>query len=396
MPRPERIALVHHGTQGWSGGPTFLRMLAHSLGAACAAESVELLALLPPDDLEATGSAPVTTVAVDLSARAGTGVERRLRALAGKPPRSDVVREARRNHVSVTVLSATFPDEAHYLTSVGWIPDFQHVHLPDYFSEQELRHRDETFLRLARDAELILLSSESARGHFQAFAPAFAEKGRVASFPSLLAFEPPGEASSSAASRFNLPEKFALVANQLWSHKNHEVVVEALRLLREDGVVVPVAVVGLPLDYRDPANRTVSRLLQRVAETALSGQVSVLGLVEHADLVDLTRRAALVVQPSRFEGWSTVVEDCKSLGRPLLCSDLDVHREQAPRALGFFPCDSPEALAELLAEHWPALEPGPDPEAERTALATEQNFARRHGETLLAICREAYERSGRT
>jgi glycosyltransferase involved in cell wall biosynthesis len=149
-------------------------------------------------------------------------------------------------------------------------------------------------------------------------------------------------------------------------------------------------VAGLPADYRDPTNAVLSRLLQTIAEVPLRDQVTLLGFVSDDDLVSLLRTAAVVLQPSRFEGWSTVVQDCKALGRPLLCSDIAVHREQAPRALGFFDPESPEDLAELLAANWPELTAGPDLDLEEAALAEERRFARDHGERLLAICREAY------
>ena len=56
------------------------------------------------------------------------------------------------------------------------------------------------------------------------FAPDYADKGRVASFPSLYVYEFPDGSAEVTRRKFNLPEKFALVANQFWRHKNHEVV----------------------------------------------------------------------------------------------------------------------------------------------------------------------------
>jgi glycosyltransferase involved in cell wall biosynthesis len=386
----ERIALVHHGTEGWSAGGTFLRMLAHSLGAACADVGVELYALLPPHDFSVTGSAPVTRIAIEPPRPLRDALGRRLRPVVGKPHRSSIVRTARRHGISVVLLSATFPDEAYHLRSIGWIPDFQHVHLPGFFVEQELRDRNRAFLELARNAQLLLLNSANAGEDFAAFAPAYAAKARVVPFPSLYAFEPPDPATARAHETFNLPRKFVLVANQFWQHKNHLVMLEAIRRLRDTGVTIPVAMVGLPLETRDPLNRPISDVLQSVARWRLSDEVSVLGLVHRADLTDLLQTAALVVQPSRFEGWSTVVQDCKALGRPLVCSDIDVHREQAPEALGFFPPDSPEALAELLLRHWPTLEPGPDHDAQHRGLVAERAFARQHGERILAVCEEAH------
>ena len=42
------------------------------------------------------------------------------------------------------------------------------------------------------------------------------------------------------------------------------------------------------------------------------------------------RQSVAVLQPSLFEGWSTTVEEAKSIGKTILLSDIPVHREQAP------------------------------------------------------------------
>jgi glycosyltransferase involved in cell wall biosynthesis len=300
------------------------------------------------------------------------------------------VRAARRHGFSVVVVPFFVPRWTRGLAVVGWIPDFQHVHLPQLFDEEERRRRDREYRALADRADLVLLSSEDALADFRAFAPAAAGKGRALPFPSRFAFEEPRAVEPPARERFTLPPKFALVAGQLWRHKNHQLVLDALRILRARDVRIPVVMTGLPADYRDPRNHVVSRLLQTIAEVPLRDEVTLLGLVSDDDLADLMRSAALVVQPSRFEGWSTVVQDCKALGRPVLCSDIAVHREQAPHALGFFAPDDAAALADLLAAMWPDLAPGPDAGAEEAALAEERRFADEHGERLLAICREAY------
>jgi len=46
--------------------------------------------------------------------------------------------------------------------------------------------------------------------------------------------------------RFNLPEKFALLANQFWTHKNHLTVIEALAELRRHDIKVPLVMTGRP------------------------------------------------------------------------------------------------------------------------------------------------------
>jgi glycosyltransferase involved in cell wall biosynthesis len=47
------------------------------------------------------------------------------------------------------------------------------------------------------------------------------------------------------------------------------------------------------------------------------------------------KNAQAVIQPSLFEGWSTVVEDAKALNQTLIVSNIAVHKEQL-RDKGYF------------------------------------------------------------
>jgi hypothetical protein len=40
------------------------------------------------------------------------------------------------------------------------------------------------------------------------------------------------------------------------------------------------------------------------------------------------KHAQAIIQPSLFEGWSTVVEDAKAMNQTIILSDLRVHKEQ--------------------------------------------------------------------
>ena len=50
----------------------------------------------------------------------------------------------------------------------------------------------------------------------------------------------------------------------------------------------------------------------------------------------LMKYSRAIIQPSLFEGWSTVVEDAKSLNAFIILSNLDVHLEQIDRNCIFF------------------------------------------------------------
>lgn len=380
-----RIGILDLANSGWTAGGTYTRMLVESLSRACRGTADEVCVIAMNGGPQGGAAPQVETIRGSKAAYGRYG--RELRRLVPVPDVSNPFWLARKHGVSVVLPAFEVPRFAFGSRAIGWIPDFQHVHLPRFFSDAERAQRDRQHAELASRCDALMLSSHDACRDARAVVPHAADKFHVIPFPSLFAFSPPAGDPSTAVGKYHLPAKFALIANQFWAHKNHAVVVEALALLRSRGVRIPVVMTGLPNDPRDPQNATFSALLQRIVVAELQDQVFVLGRVPYEDLVSLMRSTALLIQPSRCEGWNTTVQDVKALGRPMICSDVAVHREQAPHACGFFGCDDAEGLARLLADAWPALAAGPDAEAERQAIAAEQDFARAHGASLLALCR---------
>ncbi len=180
-----------------------------------------------------------------------------------------------------------------------------------------------------------------------------------------------------------LPERFFVVSNQFWKHKNHLAVFEALRILRARGLRPVVVCTGQLHDFRDPDY--ANTILQTVHHSGISSQVLLLGLVARRTQIELMRRCLAVVQPSLFEGWSTVVEDARVLGKACILSDLAVHREQGPPGAKFFPRDSADALAEHMAEAWETLPPGPDRAVESAARQCAEARIAEVGRAFLAI-----------
>jgi hypothetical protein len=94
------------------------------------------------------------------------------------------------------------------------------------------------------------------------------------------------------------------------------------------------------------------------------------------------------VQPSLFEGWSTVVEDARSLGKPIVLSDLAVHQEQAPPDGIFFERTSSASLTEALLRAWNSYSAGPDQKKETTARRNAPELIDRMAADFLGIARD--------
>jgi len=373
------VAVLDVGANGWAAGSVVSRTLAlalSSIGHRPFFVGRGAVSVSPP------GCLPIEVE----SPRCFPG-ENTLRYVLHLPAPNGMARSVNRttSEVALPLLELPVPRCA----TIGWIPDFQHRYLPKLFSEEQRCRLEKRHEKLAEECRLMWCSSKSVAQDFKKFFPRYSHKARVASFPSLYAYEPPGEPASARQLPYLVPEKFLLVINQFWAHKNHRTVAEALGLLRKAGLEVPMVMAGLPSDYRDKQNTALSETLQTLARNGSWPHSLVLGKVRRDELLELLRSATVLVQPSRFEGWNTTVEDAKALGCPMILSDLEVHREQCPDALGFFDCNDAQALADIIAENWTRMPVRPDHYLERKFLEAAHRRGLEFGNRLAKICAEA-------
>jgi glycosyltransferase involved in cell wall biosynthesis len=232
----------------------------------------------------------------------------------------------------------------------GWIVDWQQRHLPEMFTRSEHAMREMRYRVMAESAPIIAHGSTQALEDTRRWVPSATADLGVLHFRATLETEILAGDLDDTRRRYRLPARFAVVSNQWFRHKNHAVVIEALRILRTRGVIIPCVVTGRPEDHRWPEYG--ASIERRIEELGLSNVVRLVGLVPRADQVQLIRAASVVIQPSLFEGWSTIVEEARSLGKTIVLSDIPVHREQSPPHGHFFDPYDPSSLADVLEQAW--------------------------------------------
>ncbi len=270
---------------------------------------------------------------------------------------------------------------------IGWIPDFQHKRLPQFFSQAEIKNRDHTFQKLIDEATHIVVSSQDAYQDLMRWFPTQESKVSVFSFTCVASPQWYENNPQKVVQHFNLPEKYLMFPSQFWRHKNHQLVFEALRLLKEQGKDdIALVLTGNQQDYRWPQH--FNNLQEFIKHHNLSKQIYMLGLLERQQQVQLLRCAAAIIQPSLFEGWSSLVEDCRTLGKKIYLSDIPIHREQNPPDAQFFPPENAEVLAELINQDWPHLQPGPDIVKEQQAYIQQKERAKDYARLLIKIIKK--------
>ncbi len=229
--------------------------------------------------------------------------------------------------------------------TISWIPDFQELHLPHYFSAQELQNRRHHH-RLRFATAGLVVSSEDVKRDVEAFYPGECENIAVVHFATFDRFE--RENLPEMIAKYDLPDRYVMCANQVWIHKNHIVVLKALAILKAQNIDVTVCFTGSEQDYR--IGGYASTLKSLAVEWNLEQNVRFLGFIPRTDQLTLMYGADYIIQPSLFEGWSTVIEDAKAMGQFVVASDLSVHVEQLTDHFRHFPRHDPQALAGIIKE----------------------------------------------
>ncbi|GAB4201328.1 MAG: glycosyltransferase family 4 protein [Roseiflexaceae bacterium] len=136
-----------------------------------------------------------------------------------------------------------------------------------------------------------------------------------------------------------------LFIGQLVARKGYDVLARAMPLvLRELPGVRFVMVSHNPKDERE-----LRRLL---AEGAAEGAVSLLGRVSEAEKIRLLRAAAVVVAPSRYEGFGIPIIEAMAAGRAIITTDVPAGNEIVRHGENglLFPYADHSALARALVQ----------------------------------------------
>lgn len=267
-----------------------------------------------------------------------------------------------------------------------WIPDFQHLHCPWFFSPEVIDQRNRAYARIVKEDQGVVFSSQEALNDFRLHFPESLAHTWLLRFctivnPEWFAGDPP-----AVQRKHNLPDRFILCANQLWKHKDHATLLRCMAILAARGQGTTLVCTGQTMD--EGFGEYFSELTGLREELGLTDSVRFLGSIPRADQIQLMRRCLAIAQPSLFEGWSTVVEDAKALGKALVLSDIAVHREQAPARAEFFRAGDPEDMARAMAATLESAVPGPD-SFEGPARAASEIRVREFGLRFATIAAEA-------
>jgi glycosyltransferase involved in cell wall biosynthesis len=225
------------------------------------------------------------------------------------------------------------------LTTVSTFYDLQVLAYPDFFPAAAQSERFSHFRQMLGKATRIAAISHFSR---QEAIKHGADPGRIRAVPIRMA------RSRSAAPMEQPPfhlvsGRFFLYPANLWRHKNHELLLTAFAMARQQ---------GLPHDFimvctGDGVGR-LEELRQLVKDLGVHESVLLPGFIQEDDLEGLYQHSLAVVFPSLYEGFGMPVIEAMARGIPVTCSNTTALGEVAGEAALLFHPGNPQQIATAL------------------------------------------------
>ena len=141
--------------------------------------------------------------------------------------------------------------------------------------------------------------------------------------------------------RYGLPERYLIHVGTIEPRKNLTRLVEALQMLREQGVRIPLVVVG-------GRGWLYAEFFRRLAELDVRDSVVFPGYVPAGDLPPLYSAATAAVVPSVYEGFGLPLLEAMACGTPVISSTASCLPEVGGDGAYYFEPTSVTAMAEAI------------------------------------------------
>lgn len=209
---------------------------------------------------------------------------------------------------------------------IGYIADFQEKYLPELFSLETIAYRENNSRKQVANTKFFIVTSKSVKNDLEKFYP-----GKYKAFVQPFApFAPRVFINCNKdISSYKLPEKYFLISNQFWIHKNHLTAVKAMKMVVDAGFL-DVGLVCTGRMYSDDRDGSYcDEIRNTVNELALEQNIYFVGFIPKLDQIQMMKNSVAVIQPSLFEGdpGGCSVYNAYSLMVPSIIADIRVNNE---------------------------------------------------------------------
>ena len=232
---------------------------------------------------------------------------------------------------------------------IGYLFDFQHEYLPEFFSKEEIILRRKTMEEILFKCKIVFTNSKKTKADASKFYGDFPAKIYTIPYSpcidiDLIKFD------EDIFKKFNLPREYFIICNQFWRHKNHETAIHAFSQYVKNNGKGDLVLTGNTSDQRFPKHfKDLESLINRLD---LNSRVRILGLVEKKAQIALVKNSKALIQPTLFEGGpgGGSCRDAIAVGTEIFASNIEINKEINCGVVKYFEVLNPKSLSNLLID----------------------------------------------
>ena len=292
----------------------------------------------------------------------------------------------RKNKINVIFPHHGVSRELKDVVRLGYLPDLQHKAFPENFKKMDIVKRDREYKGTLEKLDYVLVHSYSVKNDLEKYyAPFHAEVIVVPWYPIASKLHIANMNSyKNIKEKYNLPDKYFLISNQFWKHKNHVVAIRAFEQIYEEGYHnVALVCTGKMEDSRD--KKYVPNLLKMINKMNCKNNILLLGLVPKKEQLCIMRNAVALIQPTLFEGGpgGGSVCDAVSMQVPCIVSDIEINKELPQnKRINYFEAHSETSLAKEMKK---ALKREYSKKSNKCLVKLKEKNLQQYGEFLYTI-----------
>jgi glycosyltransferase involved in cell wall biosynthesis len=226
--------------------------------------------------------------------------------------------------------------------TVVTIYDLQHHDLPRFFSRTERAYRRWAYDGAARSATIVVATSEHTRTRLVNVLGLDPARVEVVHYGlDAERFTPAGDGDDELLAPLDLPERFVVYPANLWPHKNHDRLVDALAAQPDP---------ELSLILTGQTWGRLERLMERARGAGVAERVRHVGYVDARAVPAVYRAARAMAFPSLYEGFGSPPLEAMACGCPVTASRRGSLAEVCDGAVLELDPESTESIAAALEQ----------------------------------------------
>ncbi|APT30077.1 clustering-based subsystem [Methylobacterium phyllosphaerae] len=235
---------------------------------------------------------------------------------------------------------------------ISFVLDLQHLRMPWLYTEEQMAGRLAEYGYAIDRSDWLVAISEYERDNLADFYGV--DRVSVVHLAGFMAEDSGLDAEAVRAKRAEVGDEasYLIYPAVPWPHKNHDILIQAIAILKRRGLSVPVA-----LTNTSGQTAEKERLGRVAAAFGVDDLVDLHGFLDEAALLDLVILSRGMVFPSLYEGFGIPLVDAMALGVPVLANPAAAVPEICGAAVTYMDnASNALALADDIAAFWTGTE----------------------------------------